>query len=132
MSRTTHRAVLVSLLAAVALVAGACGGGDSGGGGGGDVAGGSGGGGEEAADIGPADVTIVNFAYEDAEYTTAVGEEVVWINDGAAPHTVTGDDFDSGVVRSGNGWTHTFEEAGTYEYWCTNHEGAMSGTIIVE
>jgi len=129
MSRTTHRAVLVSLLGAMALVAGACSGGDSGGDGGGDA---TGGGGEEVADIGPADVTIVNFAYEDAEYTAAVGDEIVWINEGAAPHTVTGDDFDSGVVRSGKGWTHTFEEAGTYEYWCTNHEGAMTGTIVVE
>jgi plastocyanin len=129
MSRTTHRAVLVSLLGAMALVAGACSGGDSGGDGGGDA---TGGGGEEVADIGPADITIVNFAYEDAEYTAAVGDEVVWINEGAAPHTVTGDDFDSGVVRSGKGWTHTFEEAGTYEYWCTNHEGAMTGTIVVE
>jgi plastocyanin len=129
MSRTTHRALLVSMLAAMAFVVSACGGG---GGGGSDGGGASGAGGEEVAEIGPADVTIVNFAYEDPEYTAAVGDEVVWVNEGAAPHTVTGDDFDSGVIRSGNGWTHTFEEPGTYEYWCTNHEGAMSGTIVVE
>ncbi len=130
MSRTTHRALLVSLFAATALVVGACGGSSGGGSGNGGAASASGG--EEIADIGPGDITIVNFAYEDPEFTAAVGDEVVWVNEGAAPHTVTGEDFDSGVIRSGKGWTHTFDEPGTYEYWCTNHEGAMTGTIVVE
>ncbi len=118
-----------SVLAATALVAVACGGG-GGGGGGGDGAAPAGG--EEIADIGPADVTIVNFAYEPETLTVAAGEEVVFVNEGAAPHTVTGDTFDSGVIRSGKGWVHTFEEPGTYEFWCTNHEGAMSASITVE
>lgn len=130
MSRTTHRALLVSLLAAIVLVAGACGGSSGGSGDGGDAGGNTGG--EEAEDLGPADVTIVNFEYLDPEFTASAGDEIVWVNDGAAPHTVTGEAFDSGSIRSGNGWAHTFDEPGTYEYWCTIHEGAMTGTIVVE
>lgn len=123
MSKTFHRALGASTLAVTALLAGACGGGSSGGG----TAEAE----SEQVDIGPADVTIVNFAYEDAEFTASVGDEVVWVNEGAAPHTVTSDAFDSGIIRSGAGWMHTFEEAGTYDYWCSNHE-SMKGTIVVE
>ena len=113
---------------ATSLLFGACGGGGGGGGGGLDGAGAD----EQPAETVEADVTIVNFAYEEPEFRTTAGTEVVWVNEGAAPHTVTGEAFDSRVIRSGDVFTHTFEEPGTYEYWCTNHEGAMSGTIIVE
>jgi plastocyanin len=128
MSRITHRALLASVFAVVALTAGACGGG--GGGGGGDASGAEGG--VEAADIGPADITIVNCTYEPLEFTAEVGQEIVWINEGAAPHTVTGEDFDSGTIKSGMGWTHTFDEPGTYEVHCTIHEDGVVGTITVE
>ena len=124
MSKTFHRALGASTLAVTALLAGACGGG---GGGGGTAQAGE----TEQVDIGPADVTIGHVAYEDADHTASGGDEDVWVNDGAAPHTVTSDGFDSGIIRSGSGWTHTFEEAGTYEYWCSNHE-SMKGTIVVE
>jgi plastocyanin len=123
MSKTSHRTLVASTLAATSLLLSACGGG---GGGSGEA-----GADEEAVDIGPADVTIVNFAYEDPEFTAAAGDTVTWVNEGAAPHTVTGDDFNSGIIRNGGGFQHTFEDAGTYEYWCTNHEG-MTGTIVVE
>lgn len=129
MSKSTARALGASTLAAFTLVAAACGGGSSGGGGGGNTGGGQAA--AEAVDPADANVTIVNFGYEDAEYTTAVGEPVLWVNTGAAPHTVTGDDFDSRIIRTGTGWEHTFTEPGTYEYWCTNHE-TMRGTIVVE
>lgn len=125
MSKTTHRTLWASTLAVTTLFAASCGGG--GGGGGGEAAGAA-----PAEELGPADVNIVNFGYEEPEFTTTVGETVTWINTGAAPHTVTGDGFDSGIIRTDGGWTHEFSEPGTYEYWCTNHEGAMTGTIVVE
>lgn len=83
------------------------------------------------ADPGEADVSIVNFAFEDAEFTTSAGSSVVWVNEGSAPHTVTSDDFDSGTIRTGRGFTHEFSEPGEYAYWCNNHPG-MEGTITVE
>lgn len=86
----------------------------------------------DAAELGPANVNIVNFGYEDETFTVAAGTPVVWANEGSAPHTVTGDNFDSGVIRPGKGYSYTFDEPGTYEYWCTNHEGVMFGTIVVE
>ncbi|QGG95596.1 plastocyanin/azurin family copper-binding protein [Actinomarinicola tropica] len=124
MSKTMHRALGASTLAVTSLLVAACGGGGNGGG---DAAGAD----SEEVEVGPADVTIVNFAYEDPEFTTTAGSTVTWVNEGAAPHTVTGEGFDSSIIRSGRGWTHTFEEPGTYEYWCSNHE-SMTGTIVVE
>lgn len=124
MSKTSHRTWWAAAAASSALLLAACGGG---GGGGSSEAEAS----EEPTEVGPADVTIVNFAFEDAEYTTSAGSTVTWVNEGAAPHTVTGEGFNSGIIRNGMGWQHEFAEAGTYEYWCSNHEG-MTGTIVVE
>ncbi|MBK5223527.1 MAG: cupredoxin domain-containing protein [Acidimicrobiia bacterium] len=130
MSSSSHRR-FGAVVAMSALLLAGCGGGGGGGAGSAEAE-------AEADENAPAessdtgDVTIVNFGYEEAEFTTSAGTEVAWVNEGSAPHTVTGDDFDSGVIRKGFRWTHTFEEPGTYEYWCTNHEGMMLGTVVVE
>src|SRR5688572_17202999 len=64
------------------------------------------------------------------------GATVVWVHDGGAPHDVQGDDFSSGRaagMEEGDEFEHTFEEAGTYHYFCHVHEGSgMKGTIVVE
>lgn len=125
--------LLALIIAVVAL--GACSGGDNAQSspgvtvGDGPVRVATGGGGIE--DPGPADITIVNFRFEDAEFTTSAGTEITWVSDGAAPHTVTGEGFDSGTIRRGRGFKHTFDEPGEYAYWCKNHPG-MEGVVIVE
>jgi plastocyanin len=83
----------------------------------------------------PADVDIVDFGYEPNELTVAVGEEVVWENTGEAPHTVT---FKQGGIDSENldpegDFSHTFDAAGTTEYFCSVHgEERMSGKVVVQ
>lgn len=83
------------------------------------------------------EVLMVDVAFEPEEVTVAAGTTVTWINEDAVQHTVTagtrGDPtgmFDE-TVAGGGSFSFTFEEAGTYEYFCSFHPG-MSGVIIVE
>ena len=79
-------------------------------------------------------VSMVDFAFEPAEITVAVGDTVTWTNDGERPHTATAQDRDalqSGTVDPGADVSQSFDEAGTYEYFCEFHED-MNGTIVVE
>jgi len=67
-----------------------------------------------------------------------VGDTVSWSNDDAAAHTVTsgstseGPDatFDSSLFMSGDIFEFTFDEPGTYPYFCMVHPW-MTGEIIV-
>ena len=77
------------------------------------------------------------------------GETVEFRNTSALVHTVTGDPstasvdasvhlpdnaepFDSGRIEPGESFSHTFESAGTYRYFCVPHEGAkMRGVVVV-
>jgi hypothetical protein len=58
------------------------------------------------------------------------GATVIWTNDGRAPHTVTGDFADSGVLDPGQTFSHTFAESGEFSYFCAIHP-QMTGTIRV-
>ncbi len=70
--------------------------------------------------------------------TVDVGETVTWLNDDTAAHTVTsgtaadGPDgaFDSSLFMAGASFEATFDEAGTFEYFCMVHPW-MVGTVIV-
>lgn len=62
----------------------------------------------------------------------SAGASVTWTNAGRRPHSVTGDDglWDSGMLGSGQSFSFTFQNAGTYAYNCAYH-GGMAGTIVV-
>ncbi len=82
--------------------------------------------------------TDTDTCYSPSKLTTLVGSNVTWLNDGGVIHTVTsgnlleGPDgiFDSGIIMSGDTFSHTFSEAGHYQYYCTIHPW-MTGTVIV-
>jgi plastocyanin len=82
-------------------------------------------------------IEVVDSAYQPGEITIAPGTTVVWTQTGSLPHTVTADDgsFDSGDMSSGDTFSFTFEEEGTYPYYCEYHGGpggqGMAGVIIV-
>jgi len=66
--------------------------------------------------------------------TVKVGTTVTWSNDDPGQmHTVTDVDgaFDSGFMETGDTWSHTFSEAGEFEYYCLPHPW-MRAKIIVE
>ncbi len=55
------------------------------------------------------------------------------MDNSAQYHTVTATDksFDSGNMKFGDTWTHTFGTPGTYTYYCIYHSW-MKGTVIVK
>ena len=79
-----------------------------------------------------------NECYIPYEITINVGEEVTWSNDDSAAHTVTGGSaadgpsgvFDSSLFMAGTTYSFTFEEAGTYPYFCMVHPW-MEGIVNV-
>jgi plastocyanin len=80
---------------------------------------------------------IVDSSFESNTFTIPVGTTVVWMYNGRYPHTVTLNDgsFDSRNLGSGETFSFTFTEAGTYSYYCSIHGGpggqGISGVIIV-
>lgn len=66
-----------------------------------------------------------------------VGATVKWTNDDPIPHTVTSGtpegptkEFDSGFIKSGDSFIHTFNNTGLVEYFCLPHPW-MTGTVRV-
>jgi plastocyanin len=79
-------------------------------------------------------VAIKDFAFGPAELFVSVGETVNWTNDeDGVGHTTTSDDgvWQSGTLNPGDTFEHTFEEAGTFTYFCSIHP-SMTATITVE
>jgi plastocyanin len=78
-------------------------------------------------------ITMKGFAFDPAETTVKVGQEVVWKNEDTAPHNAVSDD---GVLKTkdiGQGETtepFTPEKAGAIEYICTIHP-QMKATLTV-
>jgi len=77
-------------------------------------------------------VSIAGFAYNPAEITISKGTTVIWTQNDAANHTVTSDTglFDSGNLTTGQTFSLTFNEIGTFKYHCTIHP-FMKGTVNV-
>ncbi len=66
-----------------------------------------------------------------------VGATVKWINDDPIPHTVTSGtpegptkEFDSGFIKAGDSFIHTFYKKGLFEYFCLPHPW-MTGRVAV-
>jgi plastocyanin len=76
-----------------------------------------------------------NF-FAPANITVEPGTTVTWVQSGDNPHTTTSYDglWDSGMIEGGSGGTFsfTFEEPGTYDYFCIPHEDlGMIGSVTV-
>ncbi|MBV2359006.1 cupredoxin family copper-binding protein [Thalassococcus sp. CAU 1522] len=83
-----------------------------------------------AASHAAATVTISGFAFQPAMLTIEVGTSVTFVNADSAPHTATGQGFDTGRLGRGDEATLTFAQPGTYDYVCRFHP-AMTGRITV-
>ena len=80
-----------------------------------------------------------NSCYDPHEAIIDVGGEVSWTNSDTAAHTVTsgnptdGPDgvFDSSLFGPGKTFSHKFDEAGTFNYFCMVHPWMM-GVVTVQ
>lgn len=87
---------------------------------------------------GPNEVWMVGQSFTPGELTVETGTTVTWINESQLVHTVTSGTpgepdglFDSGNVSPGGEFAYTFDEPGTYDYFCIPHQPSMTGTITV-
>lgn len=77
-------------------------------------------------------VVIENFAFGPALLTVKKGAMVTWTNKDSAPHTVTSDGgtFASNTLANGQSFSFTFNQAGTFSYYCAVHP-SMTATVVV-
>jgi plastocyanin len=76
--------------------------------------------------------------YDPASAKVKTSTPITWTNDDTLPHTVTSGsadtgpsgEFDSGIVMGGGSFTHTFDKAGSFDYYCALHP-YMTGQVIV-
>jgi plastocyanin len=90
-------------------------------------------------DTDPAEVTALDNSFRPENVEVAAGTEVVWTNKGRNEHNilhVDGDDWGVEVddFQPGAVYSHTFDRAGVYRYYCSIHgttDAGMIGTIVV-
>ena len=98
---------------------------------------------EDRALLATVTVDVVNFAFNPTPVTIHVGDTVHWVWQGDVHSTtsVAGsiESWDSGVHNTGFTFDHTFQDAGTYVYYCKIHgfdngngtAGGMAASIVV-
>lgn len=80
------------------------------------------------------DVEVNDHFFSPDVLEIPAGTTVTWTNVGTDIHTVTSDlaRFDSGDLRPGESFSHTFNQAGTFEYHCRFHQAiGMVGKVVV-
>ena len=77
-------------------------------------------------------VVIDNFSFTPATASVPVGTTVTWTNHDDIPHNVVSPDrkFKSPVLDTDEAFSHTFDVAGTYKYYCSIHP-RMTGQVVV-
>lgn len=93
--------------------------------------------GNEVGEPGPNEVFMVGQSFTPGTLEVEIGTTVRWENHSSEVHTVTSGSggsadgvFDSGNISPGGSFTYTFDETGTFDYFCIPHPN-MTGTIEV-
>jgi len=79
-------------------------------------------------------VEIADLAFDPETVTVTAGTTVTWVSaDPNLPHTSNSEDevWFSGTLNEGDEFSFTFEEPGTFAYFCEVHP-TMTGSIVVE
>ena len=76
-------------------------------------------------------ISIHNFAFNPATLTVKKGTTVTWTNDDPMPHQIKSVSFNSDALSTGQTFSFTFNDAGSFDYSCAIHP-SMTGQIIVE
>ena len=85
-----------------------------------------------------ATVSYQGFKAVPATLETARGAKVTWTNKDSTAHTITSGTsrqadgrFDSGNVAQNETFEFTFNDAGTFQYFCSNHTSMVGFQIVV-
>ena len=78
-------------------------------------------------------VRIDGMRFDPQNITVKPGTTVTWIHGSQMPHTISGnaDGMRSGTLYNGQQYSHTFDTAGSYNYFCGLHP-SMTGSVVVE
>jgi len=78
-------------------------------------------------------IDIDNFKFGIVSLAVAPGTTVTWTNRDDVPHTVVSVTkvFKSPALDTGEHFSYTFMDAGTFDYYCSVHP-RMTGTIVVK
>jgi plastocyanin len=86
---------------------------------------------------GKLNVILQDYKFNPGRLTIKAGSTIIWINRDPAFHTIVSDTgvFRSSLLSIGQLFSYTFDEPGTYPYYCENSGGpggeGMSGVITV-
>ena len=77
-------------------------------------------------------VVVDNFSFTPGTAAVPVGTTVTWTNHDDVPHNVVSPEqkFKSPVLDTDETFSHTFDAAGTYRYYCSIHP-RMTGQVVV-
>jgi plastocyanin len=82
-------------------------------------------------------IDIKLFQYKPKALDVKKGDTVVWTNGDAIEHSVTAgkpgkptESFDSGFFAKDGSYSHTFDQAGSFAYFCKRHP-SMQATVKV-
>jgi len=81
----------------------------------------------------PVAIDIDNFKFGIVSIKIDAGTTVTWTNRDDVPHTVfsTTKVFKSPPLDTGEAFSYTFKDAGTFKYYCSLHP-RMTGEIVVK
>ena len=87
----------------------------------------------------PTAVSIQNSTFNPGNRNVSAGTTITWTNNDNIDHTVTSGTpqnptpgvFDSGIIPPGGTFEFTFQQAATFDYFCTIHPN-MTAQITVE
>lgn len=75
-------------------------------------------------------VDIMGLSFIPEEISVTAGDTVTWVNRDEDDHDLGGSQVDSPVLKTGQTFTYTFDEAGDVEYKCKIHT-YMTGIVHV-
>jgi amicyanin len=80
------------------------------------------------------EVIIDNMSFKLEEITIKKGQTVTWVNKESLDHNVNSNDgtFSSGILSRNEKYSFTFNNIGSYEYYCSIHPMMVGKVIVTE
>ena len=76
-------------------------------------------------------IPIAQYQYQPASMTVRVGDVVTWTNQDQAPHDVAAGTFRSPMLSTGQSWSYTFTQPGTFDYVCSIHPDMRARIVVL-